>query len=452
MQEYLYDHNQRLLSEYNIAKDHLIYLQARLAELQNTEELTGLYNDIVLKYKNAPVCEEYSDQINKELLDVNTELQNWNNAISQDIMMLEKKFSEVFCQNLQKKSHSPTSLSNICEAADLQMVTGGAYEDNNVLSGQRDEGEDKAGEGMKHQIRMIRTLHKKLEALQEQVDAAENLKCFSVTIIEELQEQKEVLQEKVKLLEEKQQKKKTMEPKIQRGKQRRENTVKLLEQEEWKEQCTLLNRQMCEARDRADFLKEQLNLTKWMNDFYKTVIDKIIEDRDTLSGRKNILIDRINSSGSKFCRRLKSFFCLRTKWHKKDINLLIRKKNEIMTKGLDLKEQLHFARHFLSIHEDHAKDLSQEIDQLEEKLKGLKRWLQNDGFSLFQRRNKREEDISILKKQEYEVKRRLRGLKKKLAEAYDSQNCYKSFIAKLEQRQEELNKKLRNIEERFLKG
>lgn len=456
MQEYLYDHNKRLLSEYNEAKLHLIYLQTRLAELENTEELNLLYNDIILKYKDPPVCEEYSDQtplqINNELLEVNTELQNLNNAIFQDIVMLEKKFNEIFCQNLQKKSHSSTSLSNIGEAADLQTATGDADEDNKVLSNQGDEGEDRRGEGLQDQIIMIRTLHRSLGALQEQLDKAEKLKCFSVTTIEELQEQKEVLQEKVKMLEEMKHKKNTMEPKTQRGKQRRENTVKLLEQEEWKEQCTLLNRQMCEARDRADFLKEQLNLTKWMSDFYKTVIDKIMEDRDTLSGRKNILIDRIHSNRSKLCRCLYRFFCPRTRWHKEDINLLIRKKNEIRTKALDLKEQLQFARHFLSIHEDLAKGISQEIDQLEEKLKGLKGWLQNDDTSLFKRRNETEEDVRILRKQEYEVKKRLKGLKKKLADAHDSQNSYGSFIARIQQKQEEINKKMRNIEERLLKG
>lgn len=451
MQEYLYDNNQRLLSEYNDAKLHLVYLQARLAELQNTEELSGLYNDIVLKYKDAPICEEYSYHINDDLLAVNTELRNWNNAISQDIVMLEKRFSEVFFQNMQKKSLSSTSLSNTGEVADLQMASGGAYEDGNILSNQRDEGEDMAGEGLKDQMRMVRTLQKNLEALQEQVDTAEKLKCFSVTTIEELQQQKEVLQEKVKLLEERQQKKNTMEPKIQRGKQRRENTAKLLEQEEWKEQCTLLNRQMCEARDRADFLKEQLNLTKWMSDFYKAVIDKIMEDRDTLSGRKNTLIDRINSTRSKLCRCLYRFFCPRTKWHKEDINLLIRKKNEIRTKSLDLKEQLQFARHFLSFHEDLAKGLCDEIYLLEEKLMGLKAWLLKDDTLLF-RRSDKEEDVRILKKQEYEVKRRLKGLKKKLADTYDSQKSYESFIARIEQKQEEINKKMRNIEEKLLKG
>lgn len=455
MQEYLYDNNKRLLSEYNDAKLHLIYFQTRLAELENTEELNVLYNDIVLKYKDAPVCEEYSDQtplqISDELLELNTELQNLNNAISQDTVMLEKKFNEIFCQNLQKKSHSSTSLSSFGEAADVQTATEDASEDDNVLSSQGDESEDRLGQSLRDQMVMIRALNRSLEALEEQLDQTEKLKGFSVTTIEELQEQKEVLQEKVKTLEEMQQKKTTTEPKTQRGKQRRENTVKLLEQEEWKEQCTLLNRQMCEAKDRADFLKEQLNLTKWMSDFYKTVIDKIMEDRDTLSGRKNILIDRIHSSRSKLFRCFYKFFFPRTQWHKEDINLLIRKKNEIRTKALDLKEQLQFARHFLSIHEGLAKGLVQEIDQLEEKLKGLKAWLRNDDTSLF-KRSETEEDVRILRKQEFEVKRRLKGLKKKLADANDSQKSYDSFITRIEQKQEEINKKMRNIEEKLLKG
>lgn len=451
MQEYLYDNNKRLLSEYNEAKRHLIYLQTRLAELKNNEELNVLCNDIVLKYKDPPACEEYSDQTplqtNNALLDVNTELQNLNNAISEDIVKLEKRFNEDFCQNLQKKGHSSTSMPNIGEAADLQTATQDAYKGTNVLSNQGD-----GDSALQEQIKLIGTLRKSLEAVQEQLDKAEKLKCFSVTTIEELQEQKEVLQEKVKMLVEVQQKKPIKELKTQRGKQRRENTVKLLEQEEWKEQCTLLNRQMCEARDRADFLKEQLNLTKWMSDFYKTVIDKIMEDRDTLSGRTNILIDRINSNRSKLCRHFYRFFCRRMRWHKEDINLLIRKKNEFRTKALDLKEQLQFARHFLDIHEGLAKDLSQEIDHLEEKLKGLKGWLQNDDTSLFKRRNETEEDVRILRKQECEVKRRLKSLKKKLAEAHDSQNSYGSFIARIEQKQEKINKKIRIIEEKLLKG
>lgn len=448
MQEYLYDNNKRLLSEYHEAKLHLIYLQTRLTELENAGELNVLYNDIVLKYnKDPPVWEERSDQtplqINNELLEVNTELQNLNNAISQDTVRLEKKFNEVFCQNLQKKSHSSTS--NLGEAADLEAATEDACEDDSVSSSQRDEGEDRA---LREQVIMIRALRRSLEALQEQLDKAEKMKCFSVTTIEELQEQKEVLQEKLKML---QQKKTTMKAKTQRGKQRRENTVKLLEQEEWKEQCTFLNRQMCEARDRADFLKEQLNLTKWMSDFYKTVIDKIIEDRDTLSGRKNILIDRINSNRSKICRHFYRFFFPRMRRHKEDINFLIRKKNEFRTKALDLKEQLQFARHFLSIHEGLAKDIGQEINQLEEKLKGLKGWLQNEDNSLFKRRNETEEDVRILRKQEREFKRRLKGLKKKLADAHDSQNSYNSFIASIEQKQEEINKKIRNLEEKLMK-
>lgn len=455
MQEYLCDHNKRLLSEYNEAKLHLIYLQTRLGELENADELNVLYNDTVLKYKDPPVCEENRDQtplqINDELVGVNTELQNLNNAIFQDIVMLEKRFNEVFVENLQKKSHSSTSLSDIGEAGDLQAATGDSYETNNVLSDQGDEGENRTGEGTKEQIVMIRALHRSIEALQEELDKAEKLKCFSVTTIEELQEQKEALQEKVKTLEE-QQKKPTAELKTQRGKQRRENTVKLLEQEECKEQCTLLNRQICEARDRADFLKEQLNLTKWMSDFYKTVIDKIMEDRDTLSGRKNVLKDRIHSNRSKLFQHVYRFFFPRTKWHKEDINFLIRKKNEIRTKCLDLKEQLQFARHFLSIHKGLAQGLSQEIDQLEEKLKGIKGWLQSDDTLLFKRRNEMNEDVRILKKQECEFKRRLKGLKKKLADAQDLQNSYDSFIVRIEQKQEDINKKMKNVEEKLLKG
>lgn len=452
MQEYLYDTNKRLLGEYNEAKLHLIYLQTTLAEHKNTKELNALCNQILLKYKDPPVCEEYSDQtslqLDNELLDINAELQNLNNAISQDIVTLEKRFNDVFCQNSQKKSQSSTALSNISETADFQTAPGGACKDN-VLCNQERESEDRAPQD---QIRMIRGLQKSLEALQEQLDKTEKLKSFSVTTIEELQEEREVLQKKVKTLEEMQKNKSSTEPKTQRGKHRRENTVKLLEREEWKEQCTLLNRQMCEAKDRADFLKEQLNLTKWMSDFYKAVIDKIMEDRDTLSGRKNILKDRINSNRSKLCRHFYRFFCPRTRRYKEDINFLIRKKNAIKTKALDLKEQLQFARQFLSIHEGLAKGLSQEINQLEEKLKGIRGWLQNDDALLFRRRNQTEEDVRILRKQECEVKRRLKSLRKQLADAQDSENSYGSFIARIEQKQEEINKKMKNIEEKLLRG
>lgn len=456
MQEYLCDHNKRLLSEYNEAKLHLIYLQTRLGELENADELNVLYNDTVLKYRDPPAYEENREQaplqINEELLGVNTELQILNNAIFQDIVMLEKRFNEAFFQNLEKKSHSSPSSSDVGEAGDLQTETEDTYEANNVLSDQGDEGEDWAGEGTKEHVLMIRALHRSIDALQDELDKTEKLKCFSVTTIEELQEQKEALQEKVKTLEERQQKKLTTELKTQRGKQRRENTVKLLEQEECKEQCTLLNRQMCEARDRADFLKEQLGLTQWMSDFYKTVIDKIMEDRDTLSGRKNILMDGIHSHRPKLCQHVYKFFFPRKKWHKEDINFLIRKKNEIKTKSLDLKEQLHFARHFLSIHESLARGLSQEIEQIEEKLKGIKGWLQIDGTTLFKRRNEMEEDVRILKKQECEFKRRLKDLKKKRADAQDSQNSYNRFIARIERKQEEINQKMRHIEDRLMKG
>ncbi|CAF98564.1 unnamed protein product [Tetraodon nigroviridis] len=316
MQEYLHDANRRLLCEYSEAKLHLLYLQTAPAALENAEELNALCNEVVLKYKAPPVCEDYSDQAsllaNNDLLEVNTELQNLNNAMSQDIAMLEKKFNEVFSQNPQKKSQSSASLSNIGEAADLETAPGHAWE-------------------------------------------------------------------------------------------------------EWKEQCTLLNRQMCEARDRADFLKEQLSLTRWMNDFYKTVIDEIMEDSDTLSGRKNILKDRLKSSRSKLCRCFYRLFCPRTRWYKDDVSFLLRKKSEITTKALDLGEQLQFARQFLSIHEDLEKGLSLEINQLEERLTGLKGWLRDGNAFLF-------------RKQECEVKGRLKGLRKKLADAHDSKNSYNSVF------------------------
>ncbi|CAF98562.1 unnamed protein product [Tetraodon nigroviridis] len=376
------------------------------AALENAEELNALCNEVVLKYKAPPVCEDYSDQAsllaNNDLLEVNTELQNLNNAMSQDIAMLEKKFNEVFSQNPQQEKP----------------------------------------------ILYVSVKHR-LEALQEQLDQTEKLKSFSVTTIEELQEQKEVLQEKVKTLEQMQ--KKSKEPKLQRGKHRRQNTIKRLEQEEWKEQCTLLNRQMCEARDRADFLKEQLSLTRWMNDFYKTVIDEIMEDSDTLSGRKNILKDRLKSSRSKLCRCFYRLFCPRTRWYKDDVSFLLRKKSEITTKALDLGEQLQFARQFLSIHEDLEKGLSLEINQLEERLTGLKGWLRDGNAFLFGRKNKKEEDDRILRKQECEVKGRLKGLRKKLADAHDSKNSYNSVIARIEQEQEKINKKMRKIEEKLLK-
>lgn len=438
MQEYLYDSNKRLLDEYNEAKLHLIYLQERLVEFEDSKELHALYNNIVLKYKDQPLCDEYrvnNPQSDDELLDVNTELQNLNNAISQDTAMLEKKFSEVFFERIGNADY-------------FQPVTGDAYEYKYIQSNQDDDGLDK---GLQDQFRMIRAFHRSIEELQEQLDKTEKLKCFGITAIEELQEQKEVLQEKVKMLVELQQKKPVKEPQFQRGKLRRENTVKLLEQEEWKERCTLLNRQMCEARDRGDFLKEQLHLTKWMSDFYKTVIDKILEDRDTLSGRKKILKDRIDSNSSQFCRRCYRFFCPKTRWREDNINMLIRKKNELRTKALDLKEQLHFAKHFLSIHEDLAKDLSQEIDKLEEKMKGLKGWLPNDCASLLKRRNETEEDVRILRKQECEIKRRLKNLRRRLAVANDSQNNYNSFIARIEKKQEEINQKIKHIEDKLLK-
>ncbi|CAF98563.1 unnamed protein product [Tetraodon nigroviridis] len=449
VQEYLHDANRRLLCEYSEAKLHLLYLQAAPIALENAEELNALCNEVVLKDKAPPVCEDYSDQAsllaNNDLLEVNTELQNLNNAMSQDIAMLEKKFNEVFSQNPQKKSQSSTSLSNIGEAADLETAPGHAWVDN-VLCNREEKRADRA---MRDQIRMIRALQKSLEALQEQLDQTEKLKSFSVTTIEELQEQKEVLQEKVKTLEQMQ--KKSKEPKLQRGKHRRQNTIKRLEQEEWKEQCTLLNRQMCEARDRADFLKEQLSLTRWMNDFYKTVIDEIMEDSDTLSGRKNILKDRLKSSRSKLCRCFYRLFCPRTRWYKDDVSVLLRKKSEITTKALDLGEQLQFARQFLSIHEDLEKGLSLEINQLEERLTGLKGWLRDGNAFLFGRKNKKEEDDRILRKQECEVKGRLKGLRKKLADAHDSKNSYNSVIARIEQEQEKINKKMRKIEEKLLK-
>ncbi|CAF91911.1 unnamed protein product [Tetraodon nigroviridis] len=223
MQEYLHDANRRLLCEYSEAKLHLLYLQTAPAALENAEELNALCNEVVLKYKAPPVCEDYSDQAsllaNNDLLEVNTELQNLNNAMSQDIAMLEKKFNEVFSQNPQKKSQSSTSLSNIGEAADLETAPGHAWVDN-VLCNREEKRADRA---MRDQIRMIRALQKSLEALQEQLDQTEKLKSFSVTTIEELQEQKEVLQEKVKTLEQMQ--KKSKEPKLQRGKHRRKTPL-----------------------------------------------------------------------------------------------------------------------------------------------------------------------------------------------------------------------------------
>lgn len=443
MQGYLQENYTRLLKEYNEAKLHLIHFQTRLMELKNTEELQAVLNNIFHKYSDPPILEEHGDQspfqVNK-LLDVNTVLQNLNNGISQDTAMLEERFTEVFSQNLPKRSPGP------------ERGYGSANEDMTFAS--KDRGEYREKEVLQdnsEEIIWMQDLYKKLDSLKEQLDRAENLKSFSITTIEELQEQKEALQEKVKRMEMKQN---NTKPKIktQMGKQRREQTVKLLEQEEWKEHCTFLNRQMCEAKDRAEFLEEQLNLTKWTCDFFKAIIDKILEDRDTLSGRKKIMMVRINSTRSKLSRCFYRIFWPKEKWHKEDINLLLRKKNEINAKALDLKEQLEYATNFYNIHEGSVNRLSQEIEQLECKLNDLKEWSRKGESCLFKRKKETEDDVAILQKQEREVKLRLKGLRKKLAEVQGSQNFYSSFIASIQQKQEELDKKMKIIEDKLLKG
>ncbi|TWW53028.1 hypothetical protein D4764_0258600 [Takifugu flavidus] len=396
----------------------------RLMELKNTEELEASYNNIVHKYSDPPILEEHGDQspfqVN-ELLDVNTMLQNLNN------------------DNYLLSPGPERGYGSGKEEMTFQSKDRGEYREKEVL---QDNGEE---------IIWMQNLYKKMDSLKEQLDRAENLKCFSITTIEELQEQKEALQEKVKMIEMRQNNTKP-KMKMQTGKQRREQTVKLLEQEEWKEHCTFLNRQMCEAKDRVDFLEEQLNLTKWTSDFFKTIIDKILEDRDSLSGRKKILMVRINSTRSKLSRCFYRIFWPKEKWHKEDINLLIRKKNEIKAKSLDLKEQLEYATHFYNIHEGSVNRLSQEIEQLESKLNDLKEWLRKDESSLFKRKKETEDDVAILQKQEREVKLRLKGLRKKLAEVQGSQNCYSSFIASIQEKQEELDKKMKIIEDKLLKG
>lgn len=457
MQCYLQESNTRLLKEYNEAKLHLIHFQTRLMELKNTEELEASYNNIVHKYSDPPILEEHGDQspfqVN-ELLDVNTMLQNLNNGISQDTAMLEERFTEVFSQNLPKRSHSSplSNTDNYLLSPGPERGYGSGKEEMTFQS--KDRGEYREKEVLQdngEEIIWMQNLYKKMDSLKEQLDRAENLKCFSITTIEELQEQKEALQEKVKMIEMRQNNTKP-KMKMQTGKQRREQTVKLLEQEEWKEHCTFLNRQMCEAKDRVDFLEEQLNLTKWTSDFFKTIIDKILEDRDSLSGRKKILMVRINSTRSKLSRCFYRIFWPKEKWHKEDINLLIRKKNEIKAKSLDLKEQLEYATHFYNIHEGSVNRLSQEIEQLESKLNDLKEWLRKDESSLFKRKKETEDDVAILQKQEREVKLRLKGLRKKLAEVQGSQNCYSSFIASIQEKQEELDKKMKIIEDKLLKG
>lgn len=457
MQGYLQESNTRLLKEYNDAKLHLIHFQTRLMELNPTGELNALFKNIVHKYSDPPILEEHGDQspfqVN-ELLDINTVLQNLNNGISQDTAMLEERFTEVFSQNLPKRSlSSPSSnTDNFLLSSGPERGYGSGNEDTTFHS--KDRGEYRQKEVLQdngEEIIWMQNLHKKLDSLKEQLDRAENLKCFSITTIEELQEQKETLQEKVKRMETQQNNTKP-QIKVQTGKQRREQTVKLLEQEEWKEHCTFLNRQMCEAKDRTDFLEEQLHLTKWTSDFFKTIIDKILEDRDTLSGRKKILMVSINSTRSKLSRCFYRMFWPKEMWHKEDINLLIRKKNEIKAKSLDLKEQLEYATHFYNIHEGSVNRLSQEIEQLESKLKDLKEWLRKDESCLFNRKKETEEDVTILQKQEREVKLRLKGLGKKLAEVQGSQTCYSSFITNIQQRQEDLDKKMKTIEDRLLKG
>lgn len=457
MQAYLQESNTRLLKEYNDAKLHLIHYQTRLMELNNTEELKALYDSIAHNYSDPPILEEHGDQspfqVN-ELLDINTVLQNLNNGISQDTAMLEERFTEVFSQNLPKRSHSSPSSNrdSYLLGPGPERGYGSGTEDMTFYS--KDRGEYRPKEVLQdngEELIWMQNLHKKLDSLKEQLDRAENLKRFSITTIEELQEQKEALQERVRRMEVRQN---NTRPKIrmQTGKQRREQTVKLLEQEEWKEHCTFLNRQMCEAKDRADFLAEQLNLTKWTSDFFKTIIDKILEDRDTLSGRKKILVVRINSTRSKLSRCFYRMFWPKEKWHKEDISLLIRKKNEIKAKSLDLKEQLEYATHFYNIHEGSVNRLSQEIEHLESKLNDLKEWLRKDESFLFKRNKETDQDVGILQKQEREVKLRLKGLRKKLAEVQDSQSCYSSFMASIQQKQEELDKKMKLIEDKLLKG
>lgn len=444
MQGDLQESNKRLLREYNEAKIDLINFQKSLMELKNSEELKALYNNIVLKYSDPPILKEHGDQspseVNNELLNVNTVLQKLNNSICQDTAMLEERFTEVFSQNLAKKSHSPPASNT------------DGNEDTTFL--RKDRGEDREKEVLQddsEEIIWMQNLPKQLDSLKEQLDRAENLKRFSITTIEELQEQKEALQEKVKRIEMQQN---TTRPKIkkQTGKQRREQTVKLLEQEDWKEHCTFLNRQMCEAKDRADFLEEQLNLTKWTSDFFKTVIEKILEDRDSLSERKNILMVRINRTRSKISRCFHRIFWPKEKWQKEDIYVLIRKKKEINARALDLKEQLEYATHFYNIYEGSVNRLSQEIEHLESKLNDLKEWLRKGQSSLFKRKKETEHDVTILQKQAREVKLRLKGLRKKLAEVQGSQNCYSSFIASIQKKQEKLDKKMKIIEDKLLKG
>lgn len=289
---------------------------------------------------------------------------------------------------------------------------------------------------------MSEDISQKIDEMKDKKDRVEKHNAYFLAIIEELQEEKEVLKKKVEAWQE-------MQRDITRtSKQRRNKTAQLLEVEELKKDISFLKRQQCEGRDRVGFIQDRLYCSKRLNNHFNLVIDKLQEEINEFHKRHHFLKERLKGKRPNLWRRFCWFFCPRKETD--DMNHLITKMNLIKAGAAELQDKLQYVSDRYNTEVAHANSLNEEIKQLEGKLNGLKEWLLKDKVP-FSERVKNHDDDNILKKEKSEVIKKLKDLKRTLAETQSSGEFYKGLMTTFQKEEKENIKTIKHIEDMLLK-